>query len=129
MIDQHDIFIVYKILRNEDKLPKESSMKGIVIAAARKDTLHRESDFCGAMDGACKFLYGNGKFGILIIAICIMGGIFIDTQFMVEKINAESINNALRIYIPLSIGSGIFFTFHTFLLSLSAGIFVTRTAI
>ena len=67
---------------------------------------------------------------------CDIPGVFIGTVFFKEGIpdssafgillNSEQIIDALRIYVPLAIGSGILFMIPSFLLSLTVAIIVTK---
>ena len=85
-------------------------------AVARKNELQKEVDFYGTMDGSSKFISGNEKVRILIIAVSIIGGILIGVLYKDESIIA-----AIRIYIPLIISNGILCLIPSFLLSLTAG--------
>ena len=90
----------------------------------RKEDLQRESDFYGALDGSSKFISGNGKIILFIIVIIIVGGIAIDTL-----LRGESKIDATKTYLFLSIGYGLLSFFPVFLVSLAAGITVTRAAL
>ena len=46
-------------------------------ARERREDIAKEADFCGAMDGASKFVKGDAVAGILILAINIIGGLII----------------------------------------------------
>ena len=92
-------------------------------AQRRKAGIQKESDFLGALDGASKFISGNEKVRILIIAVSTIGGILIGTLTQ-----DQTVNEAAGTYIPLVIGSGFLFLLHGLLLSLTVGIVVTRTA-
>jgi flagellar biosynthesis protein FlhA len=81
-------------------------------AAARKNAVQRESDFLCSMDGAAKFITGNDKVKLIVIGVSIIGGILIGTL-----LRAETISDALRTYVSLSIANGFFFMVHGFLLS------------
>ena len=46
-------------------------------ARKRRDEVTREADFYGSMDGASKFVKGDAIAGIVIVAINIIGGLFV----------------------------------------------------
>jgi len=87
----------------------------------QKAEVRQEADFFGALDGACKFISGNAKVIILITFIIILGGTLIEI-FQ----NGVEIIDALKTYMYLSIGNGIIFMLPVFIISLAAGITVTR---
>jgi len=47
------------------------------VARARRLKVGHESDFYGAMDGASKFVKGDGIAALLVTAICLLGGVII----------------------------------------------------
>ena len=91
-------------------------------ANAKKEALQMESDFYGAMDGTGKFISGYAKFRIVIILAVFVGGLLIGTL-----LRDEPVIDAVKLYTSLAMGSGLFFLVHSFLLSLAAGIAITRT--
>ena len=92
-------------------------------AAARKAELQRRSDFYGAMDGACKFVSGNVRVGILITAVNITGGLIVGTT-----IHGESWRVAVDTYVALTIGDGLVTQLPALLISTATGVIVTRSA-
>ena len=46
-------------------------------ATRRRETIRKEADFYGAMDGASKFVQGDVKAGMMITVVNIIGGLFI----------------------------------------------------
>ena len=92
-------------------------------ALSRKMAVQKESDFLCTLDGAGKIITGYEKVKIFIIGAIIIGGVLIDTL-----LNGKSANEAILIYIPLAVGSGILFMIPSFLASTAAGIIVTREA-
>lgn len=92
-------------------------------AAARKAELQRQSDFYGAMDGACKFVSGNVRVGILITAVNIAGGLIVGTT-----IHGESWRVAVDTYVALTIGDGLVTQLPALLISTATGVIVTRSA-
>lgn len=80
-----------------------------------------ESRFLGAMDGAMKFVKGDAIAGIIVVLVNIIGGIIIAVvQY------GMSLGDAVQTYSVLSIGDGLCGQIPSLLISLSAGIIVTR---
>jgi len=92
-------------------------------AKARRERLEREADFYGAMDGASKFVRGDAIAGILITIVNIVGGFIIG---MVQE--GHSFDEALKIYTVLSIGDGLVAQIPALIVSISAGIIVTKVS-
>jgi type III secretion protein V len=92
-------------------------------ARKKRIDLGRESQLFGAMDGAMKFVKGDVIAGIIIFAINIIAGIVIGVT---QK--GFSISEALETYSILSIGDGLVSIIPALLMSVSAGMIVTRVA-
>jgi flagellar biosynthesis protein FlhA len=92
-------------------------------ATRRRAKIQKEADFYGAMDGASKFVRGDAIAGILITLINIVGGIVIG---VVQK--NMPVEQALRQYTLLSIGDGLVAQVPALVVSLAAGILVTRAS-
>lgn len=92
-------------------------------AQERRNTLQRESQMYGAMDGAMKFVKGDAIAGIVITVINVIGGLIIG----VMQRDMELAEAAQR-YSILSIGDGLVSMLPAFVISLSAGIVVTRVS-
>ncbi|MBV8810947.1 MAG: FHIPEP family type III secretion protein, partial [Acidobacteriaceae bacterium] len=75
------------------------------------------------MDGAMKFVKGDAIAGIIITAINIAGGLIIGIGM-----NGMSATDALETYSILTIGSGLVAQIPALLISISAGMVVTRVA-
>ncbi len=90
-------------------------------ARIRRDEIRREADFYGSMDGASKFVSGDAMAGILILFINIIGGILIGVLQMKMPI-AEAANR----FTILTIGDGLVAQIPGLLISVSAGLIVTR---
>jgi type III secretion protein V len=88
---------------------------------ARRRDLERESQLFGAMDGAMKFVKGDTIAGIIITVINIVGGIVIGV--MMRDMTA---GEAAETYALLTIGDGLVSAIPSLLISVSAGIIVTR---
>ena len=94
-----------------------------VEARRRRTEISREADFYGAMDGASKFVRGDAIAGIIITFINILGGLYVG---LVE--HNLGILQCLEIYTKLTIGDGLVSQIPAFILSVGAGMLVTRSA-
>ncbi|HEY2148072.1 MAG TPA: flagellar biosynthesis protein FlhA [Pirellulales bacterium] len=92
-------------------------------AQRRRQEITRQADFFGAMDGASKFVRGDAIAGILITLINIIGGLVIG---VVES--GMSLSQAGSIFTKLTIGDGLVSQVPAFLISLAAGLLVTRSS-
>jgi len=90
-------------------------------ALERRSQLHRESQLYGAMDGAMKFVKGDAIAGIIIILINIIAGLIIG----VTRRGME-LGDAVNLYTLLTIGDGLVQQIPALIISVSAGIVVTR---
>jgi len=90
-------------------------------ARTRRQTLEREADFYGSMDGAIRFVRGDAIAGILITFINIIGGFSIGV-FQQGMEVAE----AAQIYTLLTIGDGLVSQLPALVISTAAGLVVTR---
>lgn len=90
-------------------------------ARKRRKDLARESEFYGAMDGASKFVRGDAVAAILILFVNILGGLVIG---MVLK--GLDLPEALHNYTLLTIGEGLVAQLPSLIVSVAAGIVVTR---
>lgn len=93
------------------------------VATRRRAKIQKEADFYGAMDGASKFVRGDAIAGILITLINVVGGIVIG---VVQK--GMPVSEALKKYTLLSIGDGLVAQVPALVVSLAAGILVTRAS-
>lgn len=93
------------------------------VAQERRKDLIQESKFYGSMDGAMKFVKGETIASFIIVAINLFGGLAIGILQ-----NDLSFEKAVQIYSLLTIGDGLSAQIPALLLSLSAGILVTRVA-
>lgn len=92
-------------------------------ATLRRETIRREADFYGAMDGAGKFVQGDVMAGLLITIVNITAGILI-AVFQHDM----SWNDALSTYTLLTVGDGLVSTIPSIIISTAAGIIVSRAA-
>jgi len=92
-------------------------------AKTRREEISQQADFYGAMDGASKFVRGDAIASIVITIINILGGFYIG---MVE--NGMPFREAVQVFTTLTIGDGLVTQVPAFLISLAAGLIVTRTS-
>ena len=92
-------------------------------ARQRRDDVGREADFYGAMDGASKFVKGDAVVGILIVSINLIGGIVVGVMQQ-----GLSFPEAAQHYSLLTVGDGLAAQIPALLISVAAGILVTRSA-
>ena len=92
-------------------------------AQRRRFDITRQADFFGAMDGASKFVRGDAIAAIIITLINIVGGLIIG---MVE--GRMSLGQTAALYTKLTIGDGLVSQVPAFLISLAAGLLVTRSS-
>ncbi len=92
-------------------------------ARRRRRALERESQLFGAMDGAMKFVKGDAIAGLIITAINIVGGLIIG---VLQK--GMSLTKAVQTYSILTIGDGLVSQIPALLISITAGIVVTRVS-
>ncbi len=92
-------------------------------ARRRRDNITREADFYGAMDGAGKFVRGDAIAGVIITLVNILGGIIIG---MVQM--GMPLGECLAVFTKLTIGDGLVTQIPAFLVSISAGMIISRSA-
>ncbi|MGZ8463158.1 MAG: FHIPEP family type III secretion protein, partial [Candidatus Deferrimicrobiaceae bacterium] len=90
-------------------------------ARRRRREIEKEADFCGAMDGASKFIRGEAVAGIIIIVVDIIGGFFIGVfqQGLDWQTAAET-------YTILTIGDGLVSQIPSLIISVAAGLLVSK---
>jgi flagellar biosynthesis protein FlhA len=92
-------------------------------AQRRRGEISQQADFFGAMDGASKFVRGDAIAGIVITVINVVGGLIIGVvQY------GMPIAEAAAMFTRLSIGDGLVSQVPAFLISLAAGLLVTRSS-
>jgi len=91
-------------------------------ARRRRAEIAREADFYGAMDGASKFVRGDAIAGIIITFVNIVGGLYVG---MVE--GGRTLMDSLEVYTKLTIGDGLASQIPAFIVSIAAGMLVTRS--
>ncbi len=90
-------------------------------ARTRRESLQREAEFFGAMDGASKFVRGDVVAGLVITIINIIGGLVAGMAR-----DGLSLADAFETYTVLTIGDGLVSQVPALLVSTAAGIVVTR---
>lgn len=93
-------------------------------AKTRRKDLEDESTFYGAMDGANKFVRGDAIAGLLITAINLIAGIIIG---VVQR--GISFDSAIKTYTMLTIGDGLVSQIPSLIVSLSAGLLVSKSGV
>lgn len=92
-------------------------------AKKRRDKIMTEADFYGAMDGASKFVRGDAIAGIVITLVNIIGGFIVG--MLIKGMNWEEV---VHVYMTLVIGDGLVTQIPALLVSVGAGIIVTRSS-
>jgi flagellar biosynthesis protein FlhA len=92
-------------------------------ARRRRDAITQEADFYGAMDGASRFVRGDAIAAVIVTLVNVLGGIYMG---MVE--HGWDILPTLRLYTVLTIGDGLVSQIPAFIVSLAAGLIVTRSS-
>ena len=91
-------------------------------ARDRRQSLARETEFFGAMDGASKFVRGDAIAGLIITGINIVGGLLAGVLR-----DHLGLARALETYTVLTIGDGLISQMPALLVSTAAGVLVTRS--
>lgn len=92
-------------------------------ARTRRRKVEQEADFYGAMDGASKFVRGDAIAAVLITLINILGGFAIG---IMQK--GMTMTESLQRFTLLSIGDGLVSQIPALIISMAAGMLVTRAA-
>ncbi|MDP0588768.1 MAG: type III secretion system export apparatus subunit SctV [Candidatus Endonucleobacter bathymodioli] len=89
-------------------------------AQRRREIVQKESQMYGSMDGAMKFVKGDAIAGLIIIFVNITAGVAIGSS------RGMPASEALQLYSILTIGDGLIAQIPALLISITAGIIVTR---
>jgi flagellar biosynthesis protein FlhA len=92
-------------------------------ARRRRAEIGAEADFYGAMDGASKFVKGDAIAAIIITLINLVGGLVIGVAQL-----GMPVGEAVSRYSLLTVGDGLVSQIPALLVSISAGLIVTRAA-
>lgn len=90
-------------------------------ANKRRRDLEEESGFYGAMDGASKFVHGDAIATLIITCINLIGGMAIGVAQ-----RGLSASEAAATFSVLTVGDGLVATFPALLVSLSAGLVISK---
>ena len=93
-------------------------------AREKRKTLEDENTFFGSMDGANKFVRGDAIAGLIITFINFIGGIIIG---VIQK--GMTFDTALQTYTLLTIGDGLVAQIPALIVSISAGLLVTKSGV
>ncbi len=91
------------------------------IAKQRRADLEKESQLFGAMDGAIKFVKNDAIASLVITVVNLLGGL---TVGMLQK--GMDFGTAASIYTILTVGDGLVSVIPSLLVSIAAGLIVTR---
>ncbi|MCG8653605.1 MAG: FHIPEP family type III secretion protein, partial [Pirellulales bacterium] len=92
-------------------------------AQKRREEISSQADFYGAMDGASKFVRGDAIAGIVITIVNVIGGLYIGVMQA-----GMSFTDAGALFTKLTIGDGLVSQVPALLISLAAGLLVTRSS-
>nr|WKF59074.1 Protein MxiA [Paraburkholderia busanensis] len=92
-------------------------------ASRARAALERETYFYGSLDGAMKFVKGDAVAGLVVALVNIVGGLAVGIAQ-----RGMSFGDALRAYTILTVGDGLVSQIPSLIVSVSAGILVTRVA-
>ncbi len=92
-------------------------------ARLRRTEVSQEAEFYGAMDGASKYVRGDAVAGIIVTVVNIIGGLLVGILQ-----HDMAIAEALKNYTLLAIGDGLVAQIPSLIISVAAGIVVSRVA-
>lgn len=92
-------------------------------AKKRRSEVSMEAEFYGAMDGASKYVRGDAVAGIMVTVINVIGGLLVG---LIQHDMAFA--DALKNYTLLAIGDGLVAQIPSLIISVAAGIVVSRVA-
>ena len=92
-------------------------------ARKRRSEIARESEFFGSMDGASKFVRGDAVAGIIIMLLNVVGGLVVGVLQ-----HDMPIAMAAKNYTLLTIGDGLVAQIPGLIISIAAGMVVTRVS-
>ncbi|HPM80934.1 MAG TPA: flagellar biosynthesis protein FlhA [Candidatus Anammoximicrobium sp.] len=92
-------------------------------AQRRRQEIVEQADFYGAMDGASKFVRGDAVAGMVITFINILGGLFVG---VIQ--GGLTLAEAGELFTKLTIGDGLVAQIPALLISVAAGLLVTRSS-
>ena len=92
-------------------------------ARKRRVEVAQEAEFYGSMDGASKFVRGDAIAGLIIMAVCVIGGLLVGVLQ-----HGMDIADAASDYTLLTIGDGLVGQIPALIISTAAGVIVSRVA-
>ncbi|WP_022851726.1 flagellar biosynthesis protein FlhA [Limisalsivibrio acetivorans] len=92
-----------------------------ITAKKKRETIQKEADYYGAMDGASKFVRGDAVAGLIVTAINIIGGLLIGSLQQ-----GLPLQESAGIFTILTIGDGLVTQIPSLIVSTAAGIIVSR---
>jgi flagellar biosynthesis protein FlhA len=92
-------------------------------ARKRRAEVAQEAEFYGAMDGASKYVKGDAVAGIMITIINIIGGLIVGVVM-----HDLAFGEATKVYTLLAIGDGLVAQIPSLIISIAAGMVVSRVA-
>ena len=105
----------------------DADMRNGVVTAAQasrmRAALERETYFYGSLDGAMKFVKGDAVAGLVVALVNIVGGLAVGIAQ-----RGMSFGDALHTYTILTVGDGLVSQIPSLIVSVAAGILVTRVA-
>jgi type III secretion protein V len=105
----------------------DADMRNGVVTAAQasrmRAALERETYFYGSLDGAMKFVKGDAVAGLVVALVNIVGGLAVGIAQ-----RGMSFSDALHAYTILTVGDGLVSQIPSLIVSVAAGILVTRVA-
>jgi flagellar biosynthesis protein FlhA len=92
-------------------------------ARQRRESVAREAEFYGAMDGASKFVRGDAVAGLIITMINLVGGLVVGVMQQ-----GMPLSDAVSVYSLLTVGDGLVAQIPALIISTAAGIIITRAS-
>ncbi|RJG01191.1 flagellar biosynthesis protein FlhA [Noviherbaspirillum sedimenti] len=92
-------------------------------ARSRRQQVSQEAEFYGSMDGASKYVKGDAIAGIIVTLVNVIGGLIVG---MLQ--HDMAFGDALENYTLLAIGDGLVAQIPSLVISVAAGIIVSRVA-
>jgi type III secretion protein V len=92
-------------------------------AKQRRTHIELENQFYGSMDGAMKFVKGDAIAGLIIVVVNLLGGMGVAVLQQ-----GMDFSTAMHTYSILTVGDGLVSQIPALLISISAGMIVTRVA-
>ncbi|MCH9609432.1 MAG: Flagellar biosynthesis protein FlhA [Chlamydiales bacterium] len=92
-------------------------------AKEQRNRLAQEAEFYGSMDGASKFVRGDAIAGVIITCVNIVGGLGVGLL-----IKGFSLSQSWNLFTRLTVGDGLISQIPALLVSIGAGIIVTRAS-